>query len=234
MPDAGPVPVPPLARAWYQVAVDALRDGDEVPDLGLPPAPAALLLARGSAPASVERLAGLDAYLLVRAESAPGAEALEANQRALARARELATERDGVVVDLGVPRVVEPEAPAGRAAGHWFVFAHDGALVDTWGLDRFGLPELHCDQADDARLPMYDAVLVGVAQRLLEEWPGHDPVGPATVTLRDVARGYGDASAGGDDPTLDRGVDVTLAHDAAGRRLVVTLHDDPATALFGP
>ncbi|MFY0406091.1 hypothetical protein [Solicola sp. PLA-1-18] len=229
------MPVPRLVQAWFQVAVAALRDGDDVPDVGLPPAPPALLLARGSAPASVERLDALDAYLLVRAESGPGADALAANQDALERARTLARERDGVVVDLGVPRVVEPGARTGRAASDWFVFAHDeDAVIDTWGLDRFGLPELHCDQSDDARLPMYDAVLVGVAQRLVEEWPGQDPVGPATITLRDVARGYGDASAGGDDPTLDRGVDVTLVHDAVERRLVVTLHDDPATALFAP
>ena len=115
----------------------------------------------------------------------------------------------------------------------WFVLEHpDESTTTTHGLARFGLPEIVVPDADPDALPMYDAVLTGIAQRVTEEWPDNDPVGPATITLRDVARGYGDAGAGGDDPTLTRRVDVTLAYDAGRDLLVVTLHDDPATALF--
>jgi hypothetical protein len=226
-----PVPVPPVVTALYVVLTDEPLDSD----LPTPPVPPpSLLLARGSSPKAV-RFAESLAYATAVTADSPPSDALETQRRTQAAARALASEHVGVVVDADVPRLLGPEAPHPEVlrASEWFVLEHpDETTSTTHGLARFGLPELVVADVGADVLPMYDAVLTGVAQRVVEEWPDNDPVGPATITLRDVARGYGDASAGGDDPTLLRSVDVTLAYDPDTDRLTVTLHDDPATALF--
>ncbi len=219
------VPQPETVSAVYLVATSALVA--DQPESMPPLPPAGLLLARGDDPADVDRLESLP-YATAVVYRAPLAEAAGNCAHVLATAREIARTHGGLVVDAIVPRIITADHRPSPAATAWFVFEHIGEIIATHGLARFGLPELYNDQSDQARIAMYDAVLVGVAQRLVEEWPANDPVGPATITLRDVARGYGDASAGGDDPTLRRGLDVTLSYDGAAHRLVVALHDDPA------
>ncbi|QMW65154.1 hypothetical protein H4N58_13135 [Mumia sp. ZJ1417] len=225
-----PVPVPGTVSALYVVLTDEPLESD----LADPPVPPpSLLLARGSSPKAVRFAESLPYATAVTGESAPG-DALETQRRTQATARALAAEHVGVVIDSAVPRLLStaPHPDVVRASD-WFVLEHPADDVSTThGLARFGLPELVVSGIEAGRLPMYDAVLTGIAQRMVEEWPDNDPVGPATITLRDVARGYGDASAGGDDPTLERSVDVTLTYDPDDDRLVVALHDDPATALF--
>jgi len=227
---SGPVPVPESVSALYVVLTDEPLD----PDAAAPPVPPpSLLLARGSSPKAVRFAETLPYATAVSAESAPG-DALDTQRRAQEAARALAAEHVGVVVDAAVPRLLSaPPHPDLVRASDWFVLEHPAEDVSTThGLTRFGLPELIVSGVEASLLPMYDAVLTGIAQRMIEEWPDNDPVGPATITLRDVARGYGDASAGGDDPTLSRSVAVTLAYDDVEDRIVVSLHDDPASALF--
>ncbi|HLR84692.1 MAG TPA: hypothetical protein VK059_07055 [Nocardioidaceae bacterium] len=227
-------------RAIYLVltaeAVDLRENGDvDVQPFtddsrALPPAD--LLVARGSDITDLEQLADRP-HVLAVTKASDLSEAHEIECAARARALQIADEHDGLVVDTAVPRILRPDATRSPAAHEWFAFSHDGTAIRTHGMARFGLPELGNEQAAQERLPMYDAVLVGVAQRLIEEWPGNDPIGPATITMLDIARGYGDAAVDGDDPTLTRSVDVSLRYDRGDRLLDVTLHDDPAAALFG-
>lgn len=231
MPDVQHLPQPPAVTSFYLVLT---REGPPGATRNAPPVPpAGLLVARGATP---EQIAALDdrphAHAIVH--EGPLDQALEAERRALAEAHDHALAHDGVVIDAIVPRVLDlPITISERTrASDWFVFEHTESVITTHGLSRFGLPELRNTQSSPELLPMYDAVLVGVAQRLLVEWPEQDPIGPATITMRDIAHGYGDASAGGGDPTLDRSVDVTLRHDVAAEALDVVLHDDPAEALF--
>ncbi|WP_370614952.1 hypothetical protein [Mumia sp. Pv 4-285] len=227
------VPAPRSVGALYVVLTDEPIESD----LPAPPVPPpSLLLARGSSPKAVRFAESLTYATAVSAES-DLADALDLQRRTQASARALAAEHVGVVVDAAVPRLLGPQPPHPDVlrASEWFVLERpDETTTATHGLARFGLPELYVADSGDAALPMVDAVIMGVAQRVVEEWPGNDPVGPATVTMRDIARGYGDASAGGDDPTLTRSIDVTLAYDPHADRLAVTMHDDPATALFAP
>lgn len=224
------LPVPVAVPVVYLVATDRPAGATAGPRPPLPPT--SLLLARGATQEQAKQVATAT-YVTGVVEEAPLADALAVTTRARTRAHELAGVYDGLVVDAVVPRVVLPAVGTYRAATAWFVPAHADGAVRTHGLARFGLPELWANGLPPDRLAMYDAVLTGIAQRLIEEWPSRDPVGPATITLRDVARGYADPSAGGDDPTLTRSVDVTLSYDRDDHRLEVVLHDDPADALFG-
>ena len=77
---------------------------------------------------------------------------------------------------------------------------------------------------------MFSAVLAGLVHRLIAEWPDHDPVGRATVTLRDIAYGLGDPDAA--QTPNDRTIDVSI--DYSSGQLVVHLLADPAETLFAP
>jgi hypothetical protein len=55
-------------------------------------------------------------------------------------------------------------------------------------------------------------------------------VGPATVTLRDIAFGLGDAEAAS--TPEGRSIDVLIDYEPGPHRLLVQLMDDPAAALF--
>jgi len=149
----------------------------------------------------------------------------------------LAEEHDGVVIDLSIPRVVESRSDEVSLAHatQWYTVDYE-ALADgrvrTVGLASFGLPEIVLDGLDEAAHAMYTAVLAGLVHRLLAEWPANDPVGRATVTLRDIAYGLGDAEAAS--TPKGRSIDVEIAYDADDRLLVVTLDGSPAEALFAP
>lgn len=193
-----------------------------------------LLRLRGSSDLGMKRLKKRPFQFLIRDESdAAGAAAMALETRI--KALELAEAHDGVAVDMLLPRVVEHGSAETSLthASQWFVFEYDAdedGHIMTHGLDQFGLPELHSFGVPPAQKAMYDAVLTGIAFRLIDEWPDHDPVGPATITLRDIAYGFGDPAASSTPD--DRSVDVTLSYAEDEHELRVTLHDDPATNLF--
>lgn len=156
---------------------------------------------------------------------------LDEARRAAARSRldaaAFAAEHDGVLVDLAVPRIVT--APAAEGAAAWVAVDVDPEGLTTRGLEAFGLPELRLDAIAPDATAAAIAVVLGLAHRLLTEWPAQDPVGPATVTLHDIALAYDDTT--GTAPGTDRSTDLLIAfHDGS---LVVTLLGDPARDLFG-
>ncbi len=149
----------------------------------------------------------------------------------------LAEEHDGIVIDLSIPRVVElrSEEVSLAHATQWYTIDYqelsDGHFR-TVGLSSFGLPEIVVERVDEAAHAMYSAVLAGLVHRLLAEWPANDPVGRATVTLRDIAYGLGDSEAAA--TPKGRSIDVEITYDADDHLLIVTLDGDPAEALFAP
>ncbi|MEV7396906.1 hypothetical protein [Aeromicrobium sp. NPDC092404] len=149
----------------------------------------------------------------------------------------LAEEHDGVVIDLSIPRVVETRASdvSLAHATQWYTVDYqdlpDGRLT-TIGLRSFGLPEIVVERVDESAHAMFSAVLAGLVHRLLAEWPANDPVGRATVTLRDIAYGLGDAEAAS--TPKGRSIELDIAYDADDMLLVVTLDGDPAESLFAP
>lgn len=216
---------PSTVRPLYVVATAEDVGAGEAP----PAASPELLAAFGSSADEIAEYLTRPFHTAIMAE-APTSEAVKAERDCRRAAFAFAIEHDGVVVDAAVPRILgmHREYPRLTAATNWFVLSRDGADVRTHGLRRFGLPELACNGAEG---PMFDAIITGLAQRILRDWPATDPVGPHTVTLRDIAYGYGDKSAGGEDPTFVRAIDVTVTHDEGAGLLELTLHDDPA-ALF--
>jgi hypothetical protein len=204
-------------------------------DLIPPPSPE-LLRHYGTSEVAMRRLRSRhhQNLLMRRASLQDGAAAqLETRVQAL----RLAEEHDGVVIDLTIPRAVEQRSDevSLEHATQWYVVDYadlaSGRLT-TVGLRSFGLPEVVVDGVDPDRHAMFSAALAGLAHRLIAEWPANDPVGRATVTLRDIAWGLGDPGA--DDTPTDRSVDVSIDYVADPEALVVRLLEDPATALFAP
>jgi hypothetical protein len=221
------VPVPDRVRAAYVVLTAAPLD--RVDELPLPDE--GLLRLRGTSEAVLEQVRARPARMLVSGTYAP-ADARRETGRLRAEALALADAHDGLVLDLQVPRVVQAQARPG-AVTQWFAFDVDPTRpgdVATHGLEAFGLPEVRLVGVDDARRPMYDAVVVGLVSRLLAEWPAHDPVGPAAVTLRDIAEGYAEPGASG--TTVERRVALLIDYAEDAHELLVELADDPATTLF--
>jgi hypothetical protein len=149
----------------------------------------------------------------------------------------LAEEHDGVVIDLSIPRVVEwrSDEVSLAHATQWYTVDYQDLLsgqLRTVGLASFGLPEILLDGVSESAHAMYSAVLAGLVHRLLAEWPANDPVGRATVTLRDIAYGLGDAEAAS--TPKGRSIDVEIAYSGDDHLLVVTLAGDPAESLFAP
>lgn len=224
------VPQPKVCAAIYAVMTPHPLDRED--HVAMPME--FLLRLRGSSDLGMQRLKKRPFQFLIRDESdAAGAAAMALETRI--KALELAEAHDGVAVDMLLPRVVEHGSAETSLtdASQWFVFEYDAdedGHIMTHGLDQFGLPELHSFGVPPAQKAMYDAVLTGIAFRLIDEWPDHDPVGPATITLRDIAYGFGDPAASSTPD--DRSVDVTLSYAEDEHELRVTLHDDPATNLF--
>lgn len=219
------VPVPQAARSLH--AVFTADPIEPVADLAAPPA--SLLRRFGASDDDLTALSRrdqphvfvLDAPLGTRLNTV--AEQLADTRRA---ALAFADEHDGVVVDMLVPRIVGPTQTDPTVASHWVALDLDAGHLRSRGLEAFGLPELRAEAEDGARTGMILAVAMGLAQRLITEWPEHDPVGPAAVTLHDIALGFADPEPAPREPALDLMIDYT---DGA---LVVTLVDDPTT-LFG-
>ncbi len=225
-----PVPVPETCRAHYAVLTEQPLDReDHVP---LPSEP--LLRAHGTSQLAAARVHRLPHQRVLHHE-VPVADAADAAVRLRREALALAAEHGGQVLELLPPRVLEAPADAVSLAhaAQWYVLDHaallDGTLL-TDGLDQFGLPAVRVRDVADADRAMVSAVLAGLVHRLIAEWPGHDPVGEATVTLRDIAHGLGDAQA--DVTPVERGITVRIDYDADDHVLDVAVLQDPATTLF--
>ncbi len=220
------IPRPERLRPLYVVATSTDVGTGETP-----PLPSLELLA--STGSSADEIAALIERPFATAimVEVPIDEGMSAERECRRAAFAFAIEHDGVVIDAAVPRILgmHRHYPRLTAATSWFVLSRDGDSVATSGLQRFGLPELVCRQAAG---PMFDAVLTGLAQRILRQWPAQEPTGPYIVSLRDIAYGYGDDSAGGEDPTFARSLELSVRFDQLQHVLEVTVHDDPAATLF--
>jgi hypothetical protein len=194
----------------------------------------ALLRKYGSSGPALERLRERPHQLLITCQ-APTKDMAEAVRDARIHALGLAATHDGVVVELLPPRILEltPEQVSLAHAQQWYVLDYDdldNGLLRTDGLSQFGLPEVCVVGVDRTSHAMTDAVVAGLAHRLIAEWPENDPVGPATVTLRDIAYGLGDPEAVS--TPKDRAIDLVISYDPGPHRLIVELLQDPAEVLF--
>jgi hypothetical protein len=224
------VPVPEVSSASYALmTAEALDREDDFPM----PSPA-LLRRYGTTDQALERLRDRQHQLLITCH-APTAKMAAAVRDARIHALELAREHDGVVVELLPPRVLEfkPDEVSLAHAQQWYVLDYDdldSGILRTDGLSQFGLPEVTVVDVDRETHAMTDAVIAGLAHRLIEEWPKNDPVGQATVTLRDIAFGLGDPQAS--TTPRDRTIDLLIDYDPGPHRLIVQLLQDPAAVLF--
>lgn len=225
---ARPVPLTAQPSAIYAVmTADALGDEGLIP----PPSPE-LLQHYGTSEVSLRRLRSRHhQLLLMRTSSVENAAFTQRDLRI--EALRLAEAHDGVVIDLGIPRVVEgrPDDVSLAHATQWYVVDYDRldtGEIRTIGLTSFGLPEIVLSGVERAGHAMFSAVLAGLVHRLVAEWPANDPVGRATVTLRDIAYGLGDPAAA--QTPNDRTIDVSI--DYADGQLDVQVLDDPARHLF--
>lgn len=219
-------PVPAVLTIAYVVLTTEPLDRDD-----LVPLPGrSLLRLRGSSVDNLDRMAELQHQRLVSRSVGPGAARLAAEE-SLREAIQLAKQHDGLVVDLQTPRIVELSDQGPRPAAAWFAFEYDLedlGTIRTHGLNVIGLPEIVVRAVPEGERRMYDMVVVGLVHRLLNEWPEHDPVGPARVTLGDITAGY----EGGDAPPDQRGVDVLIDYDPELPALTVEVMTSPAEALF--
>ncbi|MGA8851518.1 MAG: hypothetical protein WB508_07325 [Aeromicrobium sp.] len=215
------IPVPDRCQSAHGVFTAEPVDG--AADF---PAPGGALLRRFGA--SADDVARLEARAHARVflTETSTVDAASAARRAREDALAFAAEHDGVVVDLAVPRIVT--GPISSAASAWVAVDVDPAGLTSRGLETFGLPELRLDGIDPEAVAPSIALILGVAQRLLTEWPARDPVGPAAVTLHDIALAYDDQV---DQTGPERSTDLLIAFHAG--ELVLTLVGDPAADLFG-
>jgi hypothetical protein len=229
---ARPVPIDVEPSVMYAVMTARPL---ETEDLIAPPSPE-LLRHYGTSEVAMRRLRSRPHQRLILRQTSLD-DAAFAIRDARIDALLIAEENDGVVIDLSIPRVVEyrSDEVSLAHATQWYVVSYeeltDGRLR-TVGLASFGLPEIIVEGVDESAHAMYSAVLAGLVHRLLAEWPANDPVGRATVTLRDIAYGLGDDQAAS--TPRDRSIEVDIAYDDEDNRLIVTLDGDPADAIFAP
>jgi hypothetical protein len=227
---ARPVPLPAESRVVYAVmTADPIGAEDLIP----PPSPE-LLRRYGTSENALHRLGTRHRqHLLMRTSPREDAAATQRDVRI--EALRLAAEHDGVVIDLAIPRAVEDPADAVSLshATQWYVVDYtglDAGRLRTVGLASFGLPEVEVAGVVPQQHAMFSAVLAGLVHRLIAEWPAHDPVGDATITLRDIAYGLGDPGAA--DTPGGRQVGVTIGYNTGDALLTVRVLDDPGVALF--
>lgn len=223
---ARPVPVPTVLTIAYVVLTAQPLDRDDL----VPVPERSLLRLRGSSVGDLDRMTDLTHQRLVSRSVGPGAARLAAEE-ALHEAIDLAEQHDGLVLDLQTPRIVETPVPDQRPAADWFTFEYDLdnlGEIRTHGLNVLGLPEIIVRKVPEDERKMYDMVVVGLVHRLLDEWPKHDPVGPARVTLGDITAGY----EGGEATQTQQGVDVLVDYDADEPALTVEVMTSPGAALF--
>lgn len=160
-----------------------------------------------------------------------------------AAAAVLAAAAAGVVVDTTLPRAYTVSEEATRTAiSDLISFDHEpqgtGRRVTTRGLTRFGLPEVTAHGVPSELLPACDALLIGVAGRVVAALQ-HLGISGATVLelavpfrlqLDDIASGYGEPVA--EDVTASRTIDLVL-EVAADSTIVVDGAVGAVRALFG-
>lgn len=224
IPDA---PRPESCRQLYVVALPT--DIGHSDDVGFPPP--GLLRLRGASSELVKRAMDMPYRVVVieRSSLADAASSAAATRRA---AVTLAREYDGVAIDMFIPQIVElaPEDISIETSAQWFTFGYDEGETVTYGLDRFGLPELRC--VSEVPRSMVDAVLVGLAHRLIDTWPAGEPTGEFEVTLSDIALGYGRGAEADDERSVRVNVVFVPADTPDDGVLDVTLTEDPARTLF--
>ncbi|MDX6276533.1 MAG: hypothetical protein QOJ72_661 [Nocardioidaceae bacterium] len=220
------VPVPEMLTIAYVVLTAQPLDRDDL----VPLPERSLLRLRGSSVSDLNRMTQLSHQRLVSRSVGAGAARLAAEE-ARREAIELAQRHDGLIIDLQTPRIVEGPDAGPRPAAEWFSFEYDldnPEEIHTHGLHVVGLPEIVVRRVPEGQRPVYDMVVVGLVHRLLDEWPEHDPVGPARVTLSDITAGY----EGGDPEPTEEGVNVLIDYDPITPALVVDIITDPRSALF--
>ena len=223
---ARPVPVPAAVTIAYVVLTAEPLDRDDL----VPLPERSLLRLRGSSVRDLNQMTKLPHQRLVSRSVGPGAARLAAEE-ALRESLSIAEKHDGLVIDLQTPRVVEAPEITPRPASALFTFEYDLddiATIRTHGLNVLGLPEILLRGVPKDERGMYDMVVVGLVHRLLEEWPTHDPVGPARVTLGDIAAGYDGGEAAPD----QNGVDLLIDYDPEVPALTVEVMTNPGQALF--
>lgn len=149
-----------------------------------------------------------------------------------AAATVLAGDGHGVVVDTAIPRTYLPtEEVTVERVSDLTTFDHEirgsSGSVTTRGLARFGVPELTALDVPVELLAACDALLVGVAHRVVAALRRLGDTEPATLELRlplrvrmaDVAAGYGQPL--GDDPTTGRSTDIILVESPSAGAVVV-------------
>lgn len=227
---ARPVPRDEQPSVMYAVMTAEPLESE---DLIAPPSPE-LLRHYGSSEEALRRLRSRPHQrLLLRQAAVQDVADITRNTRIDALL--LAEQHDGVVIDLSIPRIVEQHAGevSLAQATQWYVVDYEYLVegrLRTVGLASFGLPEIVMGGVNPAGHAMFSAVLAGLVHRLIAEWPANDPVGQATVTLRDIAYGLGDAGAVS--TPKDRTIDVDIAYDADDHVLRVLPLGDPAELLF--
>lgn len=222
---ARPVPVPTIVTIAYVVLTAEPLDREDL----VPLPDRSLLRLRGSTVKDLDRMEDLPYQRMVSRSVGPGSARLAAEE-ALNEAVELAMLNDGLVLDLQTPRVVDA-GPGPRPAAEMFAFEYDLedlGTIRTHGLNVVGLPEIILRGVPEDERRMYDMVVVGLVHRLLDEWPQHDPVGPARVTLGDITAGY----EGGESNPAVQSVDVLIDYDADLPALTVEVMSSPGSALF--
>jgi hypothetical protein len=225
-----PLARPTEVRVMYAVMTRTPHDGEtaQIPD-GLEP-----LLRRNGASENLLQMWRERPFAQLIIEKAELVDVAQRHVAARTRAFAAAARDDGVVVDLAMPRLlVAPVGPINLSHADQWVLVHyddiDSGRIGTRGLAAFGLPELSLQIPDGVAPAMCGAVASGLSYRLLAEWPANDPVGPAVVTLRDIAYGLGDPGA--DDVPTDRHVRIDISVDADSNELTVAFVDSP-TSLF--
>ena len=159
-----PVPVDVEPRVMYAVMTTVPLETEDL----IPPPSAELLRHYGSSDLAMQRLRSRKhQHVLMR--QAPLEDAAAVMRDARIDALLLAEEHDGVVIDLGIPRVVEQRSDEVSLAHatQWYALDYeelpDGRLR-TVGLSSFGLPEVRVEGVDPVQHAMYSAALAGLAQ----------------------------------------------------------------------
>ncbi|MGH3454781.1 MAG: hypothetical protein ACRDPQ_15845 [Nocardioidaceae bacterium] len=206
----------PVSREALAEHVGDIRliEPDDIAELPIPPLP--LLRAIGPVASTTEEIVAAPTHAWSVILRTPLDAAVSANYAARAAAALLADHVDGIGIDLAIPRVwpqLHPDADPARTAD-WFVFERESddkhVATTTRGMSRFGLPELAVVEVEPTEVPAWDAILTGVARRLLSVDPTDLP-DQVELGLRDIADGYAEP-VDPDDPTLQRRTTVDLAY----------------------
>jgi hypothetical protein len=193
-----------------------LAETEDIGSLPIPPIPLLRAVSPLSDTAEQVLLATTRAWSILLRTTID--DAVSAQYATRAAAALLAHQANGIGLDLAIPRVwprLSPDADPDRTAD-WFVFERESddkhVATTTRGLARFGLPELGVVDVEPPDVPAWDAILTGLAHRLIRADPTALP-DRVELGLRDIAAGYAEP-VDADDPTLRRQTTVEISYDA--------------------